>query len=79
MTFCDATLADAAPPNLRGTAFGLYYFCTGLASLAASAVAGVVWSAAGPSQTLLIGAAVAALAAGTVVFVPLRQAAEPAP
>lgn len=73
-----AAIADAAPPNLRGTAFGLYYFCTGLASLAASAVAGVVWSAAGPSQTFLIGAAVAAVAACMVVFVPSRQGVEPA-
>jgi MFS family permease len=67
-----AAIADAAPPNLRGTAFGLYYFCTGLASLAASAAAGMLWSAAGPFATFVAGAAVAAAAGSMTALLPAR-------
>jgi MFS family permease len=65
-----AAVADAAPPSLRGTAFGLYYFCTGLASLAASAAAGTLWSAAGPSVAFVAGAAVAVAAGGMTALLP---------
>ena len=33
-------IADAAPPELRGTAFGMFNLVTGLALLAASLIAG---------------------------------------
>jgi MFS family permease len=71
-----AAIADAAPPHLRGTAFGLYYFCTGLASLAASTAAGTLWHAGGPSLTFTVGAAVAVVAAGLVAFAPMHPTAE---
>lgn len=59
-----ATLvADTAPAELRGTAFGMFNLVTGLALLAASIVAGVFWDAIGPMGTFFAGAVFAALAA----------------
>ena len=57
-----ATLvADAAPPELRGTAFGLFNMTTGLALLVASVLAGALWDAGGPGAPFVAGAAFAAL------------------
>jgi MFS family permease len=59
-----ATLvADTAPAELRGTAYGMFNLVTGFALLAASVIAGALWDAAGPKGTFLAGAAFAALAA----------------
>lgn len=59
-----ATLvADASPPELRGTAFGVFNLVTGVALLAASVLAGALWETAGPRATFLAGAAFAAVAA----------------
>lgn len=58
-----ATLvADAAPAELRGTAYGMFNLMTGLALLAASVLAGALWDAIGPKGTFLAGAAFTALA-----------------
>ena len=54
-----ASIADAAPEHLRGTAFGLYDFGIGLATLMASTIAGILWTTAGPGAAFGIGAAVA--------------------
>lgn len=63
-----ATLvADTAPPELRGTAYGMFNLMTGLALLAASVIAGVLWDAVGPKGTFLTGAVFAALAAAGVL------------
>jgi chaperone required for assembly of F1-ATPase len=52
-----ATLvADAAPAELRGTAFGMFNLVTGLTLLAASVIAGGLWDVAGPAGTFLGGA-----------------------
>ena len=57
-----ATLvADAAPAELRGTAFGMFNLVTGLALLVASVVAGALWDQFGPQATFLAGAAFALL------------------
>ncbi|MEX2127476.1 MAG: MFS transporter [Xanthobacteraceae bacterium] len=58
-----ATLvADAAPREMRGTAFGMFNLTGGLALLAASIIAGALWDTAGPQGTFLAGAAFTALA-----------------
>lgn len=57
-----ASVADSAPDDQRGTAFGAYYFLIGIASLTASAMAGLMWSAAGAAATFSVGAALAGLA-----------------
>ena len=53
-----ATLvADTAPAELRGTAFGMFNLVTGLALLVASVIAGALWDVAGPQCTFFAGAA----------------------
>lgn len=51
-----AIIADAAPADLRGTAFGLFNLLTGLALLIASITAGWLWTAVGPATTFYAGA-----------------------
>jgi MFS family permease len=63
-----ATLvADSAPPELRGTAFGMFNLSTGAALLAASVIAGVLWDAFGAQWTFLIGAIFAVLTIGGLI------------
>jgi len=55
---------------LRGTAFGVLNLATGLATLAASVIAGVLWDGFGPQATFLTGAGLGTatlLALGLVV------------
>lgn len=54
-------IADTAPAELRGTAFGMFNLVTGLTLLAASVIAGALWDMIGPQATFLAGAAFAAL------------------
>ncbi|MDW6022539.1 MFS transporter [Mesorhizobium sp. BAC0120] len=54
-------IAETAPEELRGTAFGVFNLITGLALLAASIVAGALWDAAGPQVTFIAGAGFAVL------------------
>lgn len=49
-------VADTAPENLRGTAFGIFNFAGGIAMLVASILAGGLWDAYGPAATFLAGA-----------------------
>ncbi|TAN14210.1 MAG: MFS transporter [Rhizobiaceae bacterium] len=58
-----ATLvADTAPPDLRGTAFGVFNLASGIAMLIASVVAGALWDIYGPVATFLAGAVFTAVA-----------------
>ena len=57
-----AMVADAAPERLRGTAFGVFHFVSGVALLAASLTAGWLWDAFGATWTFYAGAAFSALA-----------------
>jgi MFS family permease len=56
-------VADAAPAELRGTAFGAYSLVTGVSMLLASVIAGALWSSLGPAATFLAGAGFSATAA----------------
>jgi len=56
-----ALVADTAPDDLRGTAFGLFNLVTGVALLVASTLAGWLWSAFGPTATFAAGAAFSGL------------------
>jgi hypothetical protein len=53
-------IADAAPANLRGTAFGVFNLMRGLLLLFASIIAGIMWEASGPAATFITAAALAA-------------------
>lgn len=60
-----ATLvADASPPELRGTAFGCFNLSTGLSMLVASLIAGWLWDIYGPGATFGAGGIFALLALG---------------
>ena len=65
-------VADTAPGELRGTAFGVFNLISGGALLLASVIAGVLWSAFGAAAAFLAGAAFAALAALGLVAAPRR-------
>ena len=68
-----ATLvADAAPAELRGTAFGVFNLVSGVVLLLASIIAGGLWDLAGPEGTFLAGAAFAALALAGLLLVRPR-------
>jgi MFS family permease len=57
-----ALVADAAPEDMRGTAFGVFNLVSGVVMLAASVIAGELWTASGPMSTFLAGAGFAGLA-----------------
>lgn len=63
-----AMVADAAPAELRGSAFGTYYFVNGVATLVASVLAGLLWTWQGPALTFLMGAAFSAAALGGLIW-----------
>lgn len=65
-------VADNAPAELRGTAFGIFNLVGGGALLAASVLAGALWSAFGAPATFLTGAVFAALAAFGVLAQPKK-------
>jgi len=67
-----AMVADAAPQKLRGTAFGVFHFVSGVALLAASVLAGWLWSAFGAAWTFYAGAAFTAVALSGLLLVLLR-------
>ena len=66
-----AIIADTVPADLGGTAFGFYSLVTGTALLAASVVAGLLWTAVGSTATFAAGAVFAVVA---VIGVGLQQA-----
>ena len=55
-------VADRAPPELRGSAFGVFNLAAGVALLAASVVAGLMGARLGAGATFLAGAGFAACA-----------------
>ncbi len=67
-------VADAAPVELRGTGFGTFSLVSGIATLAASLIAGVLWDAGGEVPVFLAGAGFAGVAmAGTAWMKPRRN------
>jgi MFS family permease len=66
-----AMVADTAPDDLRGTAFGLFNLLGGVAMLASSAIAGFLWDRAGSAVTFYAGATFAAITlAGLLLLRP---------
>ncbi|MFA6139930.1 MAG: MFS transporter [Hyphomicrobium sp.] len=70
-------IADTAPADLRGTAFGMFNLAAGIATLLASVIAGVVWDAAGPAATFIVGAAFAVVALAAFIGVGRGRHASP--
>lgn len=66
-----AFVADLAPAEKRGLAFGFYYFILGLAALPASVVFGAVWKLMSYQAAFIMGAALALVAAAMLwAFAP---------
>ena len=57
-----AMVADTAPADLRGTAFGFFNLVSGVALLASSVIAGLLWDRLGASWTFYAGAGFSLLA-----------------
>lgn len=72
-----ALVADTAPESLRGSAFGVFHLVGGIAALAASLIAGVLWQSAGPPATFFAGAACSAAALIGLTWWQNRFAADP--
>jgi MFS family permease len=70
-----ATIADVAPNRLRGTAFGIYDVATGVGTFVASAGAGVLWMAGGPSIAFGISGCIAVSAALMLLIRPCQARA----
>ena len=71
-----ALVADAAAPETRGHALGVYNLVTGAGLLAASVLAGQVWEHVSPAAALLLGSALAFAASVLLILgsPPARQA-----
>ena len=61
-------VANATPQELKGTAFGLFNFVTGLFMLLASIIAGWLWDNAGAEMTFYAGAGFSVLALILLLF-----------
>ncbi len=61
-------VADTAPAELLGTAFGIFNLASGLALLLASVIAGSLWNSWGAPATFIAGACFAAIAALGLIF-----------
>ncbi|MEM3018012.1 MAG: MFS transporter, partial [Candidatus Bathyarchaeia archaeon] len=61
-------VADTSPPDLYGTAFGIFNLVSGGALLLASVIAGSLWTVLGAQATFTAGASFAALAAAGLVL-----------
>lgn len=61
-------VADTAPADLRGTAFGFFNLLSGLTMLVASALAGFLWDRVGPSFTFYAGTFFCVLALTAIAF-----------
>ena len=70
-----AWIADLAPPERRGAAFGVWQAAVGLGALPASLLFGALWTLAGPAAAFTTGAALAAVAAILLLRVPPAGAA----
>jgi MFS family permease len=67
-------IADSAPAELRGTAFGLFHLLTGIALLLASVIAGLLWDSIGFQGTFAAGALFAVLTGAGLIA--LRRSAQ---
>jgi len=71
-----AMVAELSPGDRRGTFLGLYHTGIGLMAVAASVLAGVLWSAVGPPAPFWLGASTGFAAAALMLFLPRRHPAQ---
>ena len=70
-----AMVADTAPADLRGTAYGFFNLMSGIAMLVASGLAGFVWDRFGAATTFYTGAAFCLLALAGLAWQPAHPSA----
>ena len=63
-------VADTAPADLRGTAYGFFNLMSGVAMLIASAFAGLLWDKFGATATFYAGATFCAIALAGLMWQP---------
>jgi MFS family permease len=68
-----ALVADLAPADLRGTAFGVFHLMSGLAILIGSSAAGWLWDAAGAGAMFALAAAVSLLGLAAFLALPAHR------
>lgn len=68
-----AMVADTAPAALRGTAYGFFNLCSGIAMLAASVLAGELWDRFGASFTFYAGILFSLFALGVLALRDTRS------
>ncbi len=66
-------IADVAPEDLRGTAYGCFNLVSGIAMLAASALAGLMWDRLGAAFTFYTGAVFCALTLAGLALRPMSK------
>ncbi|WIT12144.1 MFS transporter [Paucibacter sediminis] len=66
-----AMVADVAPAELRGTAYGFFNLLSGVAMLIASVAAGLLWETLGAPATFVAGAMISAV---TLALLLMRKA-----
>jgi MFS family permease len=64
-----ALVADLAPAERRGIAFGIYNAVQGIGALVASVVFGLVWKMYGPPAAFAMGAALALAASALLALI----------
>ncbi|GAA4017662.1 MFS transporter [Actimicrobium antarcticum] len=69
-------VADTAPADLRGTAYGLFNLMSGLAMLVASGLAGLLWDQLGAASTFYAGAGFCCVALLGLAWKPARIRAD---
>lgn len=72
-----ALVADNCPPELRGTAYGLFNLLSALALFLASTIAGMLWDKVGGRATFLTGAGISILS--LVIFLAATRLVRPKP
>jgi MFS family permease len=68
-----AVVADLAPADARGTAFGAYHAVIGIGALAASLLFGLIWNVAGAPVAFAVGAVLALVSAALLSRVRLSS------
>jgi MFS family permease len=69
-----ALVVDTVTPEIRGRALGIYFFCTSVATLAASLLTGELWKHYGPSVPFYLSAGLALISVVLLLFSKKRAA-----
>jgi MFS family permease len=66
-------IADSAPDRQRATAFGAFWFVSGIGTLLASLAAGILWDRSGSAMTFIASAGVAGIALAMISLLEIHK------